>query len=401
MIDSALAVQPQLQLEASREPQQLELWTLAASGQWHVGLAGTPPVARQVNGRWAPQWQPWPGEKLQLSLSKPVGLNGQTLTLDSVHTTLQPGQRATDAQAVLQLRASLGGEHVLSLPAGSELLGLALNGQTLPLQAQAGRVALPLTPGSHLVHVSWRQSEGMGSWLQTAPLGLGQGLQGVNDRLTVQVPQDRVALLVGGPRLGPAVLLWGVLIVALVGAALLSRVPGWPLGILGGSLLALGLAPASLEGLALVLGWFLLLRQRPQLAPHLGRGMHNALQLLIVLWTLLAVSVLLNALRVGLLGYPELLIAGNGSTARELHWYSDRVALETHSAWVISSPLWLYRVLMLAWALWLANALMQHVRWAWAQFSAGTLWRAKEPKAAKPTAGAPQADDLFPPASKP
>ena len=392
LIESALAVQPQLQLEASREAQQLELWTLATSGQWHVGLAGIPPVARQVDGRWAPQWQPWPGEKVQLSIAKPAGLSGQTLTLDRVNTTVQPGQRATDVQASLSLRASLGGEHVLSLPAGSELLGLSLNGQNLPLQAQGGRVALPLTPGSHQVNLSWRQAEGMGTWLQTPALGLGQGLQGVNDRLTLQVPQDRVVLLAGGPRLGPAVLLWGVLIVALAAAALLHRLPNWPLGIVGGSLLAIGLAPASLEGLALVLGWFLLLRQRPQMAPHLGRGAHNALQLLIALWTVLALFVLLNALRVGLLGYPELLIAGNGSSARELHWYTDRVASETHTAWVISAPLWLYRVLMLAWALWLANALMGHVRWAWAQFGDGTLWRARPSKAAP---AAPAVDDLF------
>jgi hypothetical protein len=65
---------------------------------------------------------------------------------------------------------------------------------------------------------------------------------------------------------------------------------------------------------------------RPQAQPRPRRGAHNALQLLIVLWTVLALFVLLNALRVGLLGYPELLIAGNGSSSRELHWYTDRVA---------------------------------------------------------------------------
>jgi hypothetical protein len=42
---------------------------------------------------------------------------------------------------------------------------------------------------------------------------------------------------------------------------------------------------------------------------------------------------------------------------------------------VLSVPLLVYRLLMLAWALWIAQALLGWLRWAWDCFSAGGYWR--------------------------
>ena len=42
---------------------------------------------------------------------------------------------------------------------------------------------------------------------------------------------------------------------------------------------------------------------------------------------------------------------------------------------MLSAPLWLYRALMLAWALWLAFALLGWLRWGWEAFRTGGLWR--------------------------
>jgi len=43
----------------------------------------------------------------------------------------------------------------------------------------------------------------------------------------------------------------------------------------------------------------------------------------------------------------------------------------------VSVPLWLFRVLMLLWSLWLASRLLSWLRWAFACFKHGGLWRAK------------------------
>ncbi|MCP5449520.1 MAG: hypothetical protein H6972_02865 [Gammaproteobacteria bacterium] len=68
-------------------------------------------------------------------------------------------------------------------------------------------------------------------------------------------------------------------------------------------------------------------------------------------------------------------VVGNGSSAWQLNWYQDRIAGPLPTASVISVPLLLYRGLMLAWALWLAFALLRWLGWGWQCFSAGGLWR--------------------------
>src|SRR5262249_48036563 len=78
----------------------------------------------------------------------------------------------------------------------------------------------------------------------------------------------------------------------------------------------------------------------------------------------------------GLLGLPEMQISGNGSTAQALRWYHDRAGSHLPATWVISVPLAVYRLAMLAWALWISWALLAWLRWGFGAFSAGGLWRA-------------------------
>ena len=384
VITSTLKPQAHLRLKASDSAQQLEHWSLSASPAWRVTLGGIAPIRHQQNDEWGPFWQPWPGEQVELQIAKPTGVEGQTLTLDRLHIRLEPGAQSSNYRAELLLRASLGGEHSLQLPPGAELQELQLNGTPLPVQARQGRISLPLTPGSHRLLLRWRGAAGQASWLRTESLGLG--VAGVNETLSVTLPRDRVVLamgLSGAPALGPAVLFWGVLLVLLGAVALLRRQTDLPLSSRAWLLLALGLAPASLAGLAVLLGWFLLLRQRARWVA-LPRWQHNALQVAVLIWTLLTALALLYALRTGLLGHPDLLVQGNDSNAHALNWYLDRVSGHSHSAWVLSLPIWVYRVAMLLWALWLAHALLGWVRWAWGCFSAGGLWRSKPKRVVPP-----------------
>ncbi|MEW6777398.1 MAG: hypothetical protein AB1405_13970, partial [Bdellovibrionota bacterium] len=52
-----------------------------------------------------------------------------------------------------------------------------------------------------------------------------------------------------------------------------------------------------------------------------------------------------------------------------------RVAGEMPRPWVLSAPILLYRLAMLAWALWLAFALLRWLRWGWDCLTAGGGWR--------------------------
>jgi hypothetical protein len=73
-------------------------------------------------------------------------------------------------------------------------------------------------------------------------------------------------------------------------------------------------------------------------------------------------------------------ISGNGSYAGNLQWFQDRSAALLPQPWVISIPLLVYRLMMLLWALWLAFALINWLKWGWNNYTIGGLWRKRESK---------------------
>jgi hypothetical protein len=410
LFTSTLAEVPKLQLTSGREAHQVELWALDPSPQWHVSWTGIAPTRylEPASGQLMPAWQPWPGESVSLAIGKPTGTAGQTLTIDHLRLGLTPGLRATDVSSLSTLRSSQGVNHRVQLPEGAEFLGLSLDGQPQPVQPQGRELLVPIMPGEHQLKIDWREPRGIGWRFDTTPHGLGAA--GVNATTAIHLPADRVVLAVGGPRLGPAVLFWGVLVVLLAVAVLLGRSGFAPLGVAAWFLLGLGLAQTSLLAATVVAGWFgvLALRKRwaathratPAGGPSAwNRGAANAFQLLLVLWTLVAALCLLDAVRTGLLGHPDMLIAGNDSHAGLLQWYQDRFTDRIEPAWVVSMPVLAYRLLMLLWALWLAASMMRWVPWAWAAFSAGGCWRKTEPSApadAAPAEAAPKPENTAP-----
>jgi hypothetical protein len=133
--------------------------------------------------------------------------------------------------------------------------------------------------------------------------------------------------------------------------------------------------------------------------PPQGAWAFDGLQLLLAVWALVSLGLLYVAIHQGLLFRPDMQVAGNGSTDTVLRWYADRVSGETPPTGVLSLPLWLYRVGMLLWALWLAAALVRGVAPAWRAFTEGGLWRKipTRPRSPKPPAAAvPPKEDAAP-----
>ena len=364
-----------LTLRAADSPDFLEVWRLRADPLWHVETAGIPLVRRlDAEGQWMPEWRPWPGESITLNIRRPEGAPGDTVTVDQSHLQLNPGRRRSEASLELTLRASRGAERVVTLPPGATLTGARINEVPQPLRQQGQQVILPLTPGVQKVVLTWRDERGIVTRYQTPLVELGG--PSVNARLSVHLPRDRWPLWVSGPTLGPAVLFWGVLVVILAGAVVLARVGGTPLRAHHWFLLGIGLSQSHILATLLVAGWLVLLARRRTLATGaIDHWRFDLLQLGLAALTLAALAALLGGIERGLLGTPDMQIAGNGSSAYQLNWYQDRSAGSLPTAWVFSAPILLYRGLMLAWSLWLAYALLKWLGWAWDCFSAGGLWR--------------------------
>ncbi|BAL27301.1 hypothetical protein [Azoarcus sp. KH32C] len=373
---SVLAPAQVLSLRTSTYPGQIERWSVTATPLWNVQSSGLMPVAWTDGARWQPRWLPWPGESVELKVSRPAVIEGATLTIDDVQLGARVGQRSTDVTATLRLRSSTGGNHVIGLPDGAELSSVRIDGTVQPLRADGNKLALPVTPGEHSVQIEWRDRAAMDAHYVAPQLDLGA--PAVNASVTLAVPQDRVVLFTRGPLVGPAVLLWGVLAVVVAVALVLPRVLPTPLSAAAWVLLGIGLVQASVAAAFLMVSWFVLLVVR-RTYPPASPWRFNLLQIAILFLTMMAAGALFDALRQGLLGYPDMLIAGNGSSAFQLNWYLDRLKAVTPVVEVYSIPVFAYRLAMLAWALWLAVAITRWARWAWECYSAGgAYWRPLE-----------------------
>ena len=207
------------------------------------------------------------------------------------------------------------------------------------------------------------------------------------------VLRDRWILAVWGPRLGPAVLFWSVLAVTLLLSFGLEKLNLAPLKTRDWFLLSIGLSQASIPVAALVVGWLLVLGVRKKTAVE-SPWRFDLIQAALTVWTVVALACLLEAIRHGLLGQPEMQISGNGSSAYLLKWYRDRVGQNLPRPGLFSLPRMFYRLAMLAWAMWIASSLLSWLKWGWSCANEGGLWKAvRRPKGAEPAAAQPSAPD--------
>lgn len=380
-----LQEKPQIELQASRGLPWTEVWRLSVSPIWHVEWSGIPVVHQQdSSGQHQPEWRPWPGEAVRIVISRPEGIAGRTLTIDHSELTLSPGLRATDATLNVRCRSSRGGQHTFTLPPGAVLTSVSIDGKTQPLRLSDRKLTVPLLPGSQRVLIKWREPRGIG--LRYVSPDVELGAPSVNAEIHLSLGNGRWILLCGGPRLGPAVLFWSLLAVVLLTALGLGRVRFTPLRTLHWVLLGIGLTQVPVQASAIFVGWLLILGWRAK-RPDLPRVWFNLRQLLLVAWSVAALIVLVSAIHGGLLGRPEMQIAGNGSYDHHLKWFSDRVADGNGAlahAWVVSVPIEVYRLAMLLWALWIASAMLRWLRWGYEALTEGGLWIKAPPKPPKP-----------------
>lgn len=386
--DSVLEKKPEITFTAPKTTEWTERWRAAVSPIWHIETTGIPVVHDAGReGIRVPEWRPWPGESVTLKITRPEAVAGRTLTIDSSRLQITPGKRATDTELRLVLRSSRGSQHTLTLPQGARLQSVAIDGTTQPIRESDRSVTLPIKPGAQTIVLAWREPTSITMLLETSAVDLAT--DSVNSHIFVKPGEDRWILFTGGPRLGPAVLFWGVVLLLVPIAWGLGRLALTPLRHWQWFLLLIGLTQIPLAAGLLIVGWLFALGLRARGDYRsIPNKRFNAMQIGLVLLTLVALPLLFYAVKQGLLGLPEMQIAGNDSSAYRLNWYQDHSRKSLPKAWIVSVPLLVYRLLMLAWSLWLAYALLGWLRWGWDCFADQGLWRTTKKKKAnsKPSA---------------
>jgi hypothetical protein len=308
---------------------------------------------------------------------------GEAVTVDSATLELSPGVRLLDAELTLAIRASVGGARALRLPPGARVQQLLVDGVGQPFFSESQTIDVPYRPGSQTAVVKWQQPQAMGVFLQTPEVGLGGPAS--NLRVKVVLPDSRWLLFVGGPAWGPAILLWVYVSVILVGAFVLGRTSLSPLRTWQWVLFGFGLTQLPAALLPFLVGWFFLVEWRSRAE---WSGMRKALiQLALLGGTPVFLLLLLVAVLVDLVREPDVIIMGQESSAQHLTWYLDSTADILPRPWVLHFPEWSWRLLMLAWALWLSISLLNWLRWAFRAFIQGGAFEGWQPRGADPNGG--------------
>lgn len=362
-----------IKLTAAQNVPWVEIWVLDISSRWHAQTTGISPIQLEQHEN-IPVWQPWPGETLAIDIMRPQAVKGDHLTIDMAALNYKPGSSNSLSELSLRVRSNQGGQYTFKLPEGAKLSKLSIDNSEQLMSTTNGALKIPLRPGSQNILINWKHDDGVGIITTTPNFTLENGSS--NQHINLEMPYSRWVLWIGGPQVGPSVLLWGMLVVMALIAYGLGRTQLTPLKSYEWILLSLGICTLSMWTFIFVAAWLLALSQRGKLSSIGKRWQFKFLQLGLFAFSIAALIALVATLPNGLLSSPDMHIVGNNSYNSNFYWYQDHSEATFPTAWVISLPLWCYKMVILLWALWLAASLMKWLRWGWEQLSYRGLWEA-------------------------
>lgn len=370
-----------LSLEAGTDVPWVETWRIAVGPQWRPHVSGVPVSASNLAG-WVMEYFPRPGESLELTAVQPEAAPGATFAIDRVNLSVQPGESTSNSELNVDWRSSRGGEHRLRLPSGAQLLGVSTDNVDISLSLQDGELVLPVAPGAHSTRITWSEDRGVSAWWRSSEVDLGAPASNLD--LRVNIPESRWVLGSFGPRLGPAVLYWGQFIVFLVAALVVSRLPYVPFPFRDWLLLGLGLSMVSWLTLVLFAAWAFAMAWRSRCDDLRQLKSADSTQTVLAVVTVIAIGGVVAAIPEALLGQPDMQIRGWSSQGNLLAWFQDQTTSTMPALSVISLSMWVYKAVMLAWALWLSVALVRWLRWAWGAWTRGGHWLGRVAKKPRP-----------------
>jgi len=369
-----------LEISLPADAARTEVWSFVVNPQWNVSFEGFAPVLPEnVNApSWVFRFMPRPGEKLTLKLTRPKGVKGTTLAIDSVSQVTSVGKRSSTTSLTFGYRSTQGGRHIIKLPLDARVTSVKFDGQPQQLRPEKGELPLSLAPGAHSMEIVWEESRDVGVRTHPSPVDLQTPASNLNTH--VALPESRWILFAFGPGVGPAVLYWGELAVFIAVAWLLGRWARSPLRFVEWLLLGLGLSTQSWFVFSLTAAWLMTMRWRERWQPteDFARWRFNAVQVVLAVFTFATILTLVfSGIRNGLLAQPDMHISGSGDIYGGYRWFQDQTSGVIEGPSIYSVPMWVYRALFFAWATWMAFALVGWLRWAFNAWKSNGLWRPK------------------------
>lgn len=376
--ESTLARTETLQLQAPMHNRWVEIWEFAPTNIWRIETSGTPQIHTEDYQDWLQTFAPRPGESLSVDIYRPELLTGQTLAFDQMQWAQTDGEREHQGNISVQYRATKAGEHQWSIPEHWQVSNVYFDGVSQMIRPKDGKLTLAIAPGAHSVSVDYKTNESVGV-LRHSP-DFDAGLSVANISLSRTLPENRWILFVSGPAIGPAVLYWSALLVFILIAWAIVRAKLVSLKMHEVLLLGFGLSTVSWWFLVLILSWLMAMKWRERQLQLKEQTWFNTKQVALIFLSLLALSLIMASVPWGLLSSPDMMLAGNNVYGNQLSWFADYSASALPQTSVFSVPIWLYKGLMLLWAIWLSFAVIRWIRFAWNALNVSGFWRPRPKK---------------------
>ena len=383
---SSLPIKNTINLQATDSVTYSENWRVVPSSLWNVTFLGIQPIksARGVDTL-QPNWMPWANDKVSINVSRPSGVEGEIFTTEMVVLEQQTGQNVQQSKLILNVLASQGTDYEIKLAKGVEVSTLLHDGKPLNISGSNSQI-VQLHPGEQRIEVEFKHRVPF-SWQNTSADIILPG-KVVNINLEYQLLNDRWLIYLNGPSLGASMLYWGMLLVILLGAIVLPFIArklklDMPINTIGWLFLGIGFSTVNSYGIVITALFFFAMALRKQ---HLQSASmvpwkFNAIQIGLLILTFICVVSLLVSIPIGLLSSPDMQVVGNGSYGHYLRFFQDKISdQQLPMVTVYSLPIWSYRIVMLAWSLWIATKLITWSKWWFASYSMNGLWIKKEIK---------------------
>ena len=160
--ESELPVVDRIKLATNVDDSWVERWHLVASPVWNLAISGLAPTFEPGNPELVPVWHPWPGEGVELAVSRPEAVAGATVTVLGGTHEIALGKRQRVSKLDLSLRCSLGEDFLVELPADADVTSLSHNGETIPVRKDGTKLVVPLRPGEQSISVGWKINAPLG-----------------------------------------------------------------------------------------------------------------------------------------------------------------------------------------------------------------------------------------------
>ena len=374
---SELPIAPSITLVSKPANNLVEKWLVETSPVWSMNSEGSKPIFDISRPTLVPEWNPWPGDSVVLNFQRPSAVAGKLLTIQSLAHQVEVGNRQRKSLLSFQIESSLGGEQAIALPAGATVTEMLVGQRSVPIRRQGEQVLFNLQPGPQEVRIEWTDEVPIASFIALPAIEMPDEV--ANIRSHMSIPTSRWVLWAHGPQRGPAVRFWVVLTLSLLVAWVLGMRPDSPLKTFEWMLLAIGLTQVHIVASLLVVVWLFSISFRRKLQPDsLKFWEFNFLQVANGVLTAVAIGALVWVVTAGLLGSPRMFIVGNESFEGNLNWFTPRSDKNLPEPWVLSVSIWYYRLLMLVWALWLANSLLHWLKEWYQSLTFGGAWRISE-----------------------